>query len=101
MTEESDKQLLKEILRVLEDEKALFLLVNQEKLSQVKQGLLKEGTVKLQIYDLCDGTKSTQEISDLIKKPPEFVRSNISRLRREGLIRTVEKDGKQAYEQIF
>ncbi len=101
MSEGSDKELLKEILRVLEEEKALFLLVNQEKLSQVKQGLLKEGTVKLQIYDLCDGSKSTQEISDLIKKPPEFVRSNISRLRREGLIRAVEKDGRQVYEQLY
>ncbi len=101
MAEESDKQLLTKILRVLEEEKALFLLVNQAKLSQVKQDLLKEGTVKLQIYDLCDGTKSTQEIGDIVKKPPEFVRSNISRLRREGLIRTVEKDGKQVYEQIF
>ncbi len=101
MSQESDKQLLGEILRVLEDQKALFLLVNQEKISQVKQNLLKEGTVKTQIYDLSDGTKSTQEISDLIKKPPEFVRSNISRLRREGLIRTVEKEGKQVHEQIF
>lgn len=101
MPEKSEKELLNDILRALEEQKSLFLLANQENLSKIKQGLLKEGTVKVQIYDLCDGTKSTQEISDLIKKPPEFVRSNISRLRREGLIRTIEKDGKQVHEQIF
>jgi DNA-binding transcriptional ArsR family regulator len=101
MAEEPQKQLLMEILRVLEEKKSLFILANQEKLSQAKKGLLPEGTVKVQIYDLCDGTRTTQDISDAIKKSPEFVRSNISRLRREGLIRTVEKDGKQVYEQIF
>jgi DNA-binding transcriptional ArsR family regulator len=101
VSEESEKQLLKEILRVLEEEKDLFVLANQEKLSQAKQGLLKEGTVKIQIYDLCDGTKTTQDISEAIKKAPEFVRSYLSTLRREGLIRTVGKDGKQVHEQIF
>jgi DNA-binding transcriptional ArsR family regulator len=101
MPEQSEKELLKEILRVLQEEKALYVLANQEKLSQVKQLLLKEGTVKLQIYDLCDGTRTTLDITQAIKKSPEYVGSYISTLRREGLIRTVEKDGKQVHEQIF
>jgi DNA-binding transcriptional ArsR family regulator len=101
MPDQSERELLKEILRSLEETKSLFVLVNQEKLAGVKKGLLKEGTVKLQIYDLCDGTNSTQDIIKAIAKSAEYVGSYLSTLRREGLIRTVEKDGRQIYEQVF
>lgn len=101
MPDKSEKELLKDILRVLEEQNSLFLLANQENLSKIKQGLLKEGTVKLQIYDLCDGTRTTQDLTQILKKTSEYVGSYISTLRREGLIRTVEKDGKQVHEQIF
>lgn len=101
MPEESEKELLKRILKLLEENRSLFVLANQEKLSEAKKVLLKEGTVKLQIYDLCDGTKSTHDITQAIKKSAEYVNSYISILRREGLIKTVEKDGKQIHEQIF
>jgi hypothetical protein len=101
MTEKSEKELLKDILRVLGEQKSLFVLANQENLSKMKQELLKEGTVKLQIYDLCDGTKTTQDLTQILKKTSEYMGSYISILRREGLIRTVEKDGKQVHEQIF
>lgn len=101
MPEQSEKELLKGILRSLEEIRSLFVLANQEKLADVKRDLLKEGTVKLQIYDLCDGIKSTQDITQVIEKSAEYVGSYISTLRREGLIRTVEKDGRQVHEQIF
>lgn len=101
MPEESEKELLKGILRSLEEIRSLFVLANQEKLADAKKGLLKEGTVKLQIYNLCDGTRGTQDITQIIKKSAEYVGSYISTLRREGLIRTVEKDGKQVHEQVF
>jgi predicted HTH transcriptional regulator len=101
MPDKSEKELLSDILRVLEEQNSLFLLANQENLSKIKQGLLKDGTVKLQIYDLCDGTRTTQDLTQILKKTPEYVGSYISTLRREGLIRTVGKDGKQVHEQIF
>ena len=101
MSEESEKEILKKILRAIEEQKSLFVLANQETLNKVKQGLLKEGTVKSQIYDLCDGTRNTQDITQVIKKTSEYVGAYISTLRREGLIKTVEKDGKQVHEQIF
>lgn len=101
MPEKSEKELLNDILRVLEEQKSLFLIANQENLSKAKQKLLKEGTVKLQVYDLCDGTRTTQDITQVLKKTPEYVGSYISTLRHEGLIRTIEKDGKQIHEQIF
>lgn len=101
MLEESGKELLKEIQRTLEEFKSIFVLANQEKLAAAKKTLLKEGTIKMQIYNLCDGTKTTQDLAQAIQKSVEYVSSYLSILRREGLIRTVKKDGTQVHEQII
>lgn len=101
MPEKSDRELLKGILRSVEEIKSLFVLANQEKLADAKKTLLKEGTIKLQIYNLCDGTKTSQDLAQTIQKSAEYVGSYISILRREGFIRTVEKEGKQVHEQVF
>lgn len=98
---ETTDDLLRNIQRSLDEIKAILTLVNQEKLEQTKKLLLKEGSVKLQIYNLCDGTKTTKEIAQALQKDLGYVHSYLSILRREGLIRTVEKQGKQVHEQIF
>jgi nucleoside-diphosphate-sugar epimerase len=91
--------LLKKIQRTLEEIKAI--LTNQDKLAEAKKALLKEGSVKLQVYNLCDGTKTTQDIAQALQKSTDYVNSYLSILRREGLIRTVEKEGRLVHEQIF
>lgn len=101
MPEESEKELLKEIQRTLEEFRALYMLAHQDKLGAAKKSLLKEGTVKTQIYNLCDEPKTTQDLSQAIQKSTDYVNSYLSILRREGLLRTVEKDRKQVHEQIF
>jgi len=101
MPEETEKDLLKKMQRTLEEIKAVLTLTNQDKLAEVKKSLLKEGSVKLQVYNLCDGTKTTQDVAQAIQKSTDYVNSYLSILRREGLIRTVEKDGRQVHEQIF
>lgn len=101
MPEESEKELLRKIQKSLEEIKAILTLANQDKLAEVKKSLLKEGTVKLQVYDLCDGTKTTQDLAQALQKSTDYVNSYLSILRREGLIRTVVKDGRQVHEQIF
>lgn len=101
MPEETEKDLLKKMQRTLDEIKAILTLTNKDKLADVKKSLLKEGSVKLQIYNLCDGTKTTQDLAQALQKSLEYVNSYLSILRREGLIRTVEKDGKQVHEQIF
>lgn len=101
MPEMPEKELLGKIQKTLEEIKAILTLTNQDKLSDVKKTLLKEGSVKLQVYTLCDGTKTTQEIAQAIQKSVEYVNSYLSILRREGLIRTIEKEGKQVHEQVF
>jgi len=101
MPEETEKDLLKKIQRTLEEIKAVLTLTNQDKLAEVKKSLLKEGSVKLQVYNLCDGTKTTQDVAQALQKSTDYVNSYLSILRREGLIRTVEKDGRQVHEQIF
>ena len=87
--------------RTLEEIRAILTLANQDKLAEAKKTLLKEGSVKLRIYDLCDGTKTTKDIATAIQKDLGYVNSYLSILRREGLIRTVEREGKQVHEQIF
>lgn len=101
MPEENERQILGSIRRTLEEIKAILALTNQEKLEEVKKTLLKEGSIKRQIYDMCDGTRTTKDVAAAIQKDLGYVNSYISILRREGLIRTVEREGKQVHEQIF
>lgn len=101
MPEEDKKELLERIQKTLEEIKAILTLTNQDKLAEVKKSLLKEGSVKLQVYDLCDGIKTTQDIAQVLQKSTDYVSSYLSILRREGLIRTIEKSSKQIHEQIF
>jgi hypothetical protein len=101
MPEKSEKIILTEIQNSIEELKSLFILANYDQLATVKRTLLKEGTVKTQIYNLCDEPKTTQEISQAIQKTGDYVNSYISILRRDGLLKTIEKDGKQVHAQIF
>jgi len=95
----SDK-ILQNIQDLLEDMKAILLLTNNSKLQETKKELLKEGSEQKKIYELCDG-KTTQEIANAIQKSTDYVHSNISQLRRKGLIKTIERDGKKIHEQRF
>lgn len=101
MPEESEKELLTKIKRSLEEIKGILTLANQDKLTKAKKLLLKEGTVKLQVYDLCDGTRTTQDLAQTLQKSKDYINSYLSILRREGLVRTVEKEGEQVHEQMF
>jgi hypothetical protein len=101
MPEESEKDILNSMRRTLEDIKAIFILINQNKLEEAKKQLLKEGSIKQQIYNICDGTKTTKDLAAAFQKDMGYVNSYLSILRREGLIRTVEKEGKQVHEQVF
>ena len=91
---------LQNIQNLLDDIKAILLLTNNSKLQETKKDLLKDGSEQQKIYDLCDG-KTTQEIAAAMQKSPEYVNSNLSLLRRKGLIKTVDRDGKKVHEQRF
>jgi len=101
MNKSKDVILLNSIQQTLEDIKSLLVLLNQDKIQDIKNNILKQGTMKTQIYELCDGTRTTSDIVAQTKKTAQYVGSYISILRREGLIRTVEKEGKQVHEQVF
>ena len=89
------------IQRDLEELKSIIVILNQEELEKKKNKLLPKNSIKKQIYDLCDGSKTNSELAELIGKSNEYVGSYLSRLRREGLIRRIEKDGDIYHEQIF
>jgi len=97
---ESADDLLRGIQRTLDEIRAILALSNQEKLAGVKKALLPEGSVKLQVYDLCDG-KSTKDIATALQKSNDYINSYLSILRREGLVRSFEKGGLQIHEQMF
>jgi len=101
MREESEKDILLRIQKSLDEIRAILTVANQDKLNEIKKGLLKEGSIKMQVYNLCDGTKTTEEIAQALQKSNDYVNSYLSILRREGLIRSYEKGGKQVHEQIF
>jgi nucleoside-diphosphate-sugar epimerase len=98
---ESTDELLRGMQRTLDEIKAILILLNQDKLEVMKKQLLKEGSVKLQIYNLCDGTHTTKDIAEAIQKDLGYANSYLSILRREGFVRTVEKEGKLVHEQVF
>lgn len=89
------------ILKTLEEIRSITILANQDKLEQRKRKLLPKGSIKERIYDLCDGTKTAKEIGEVIGKDASYVHSYLSILRREGLIRTIERNGRIVHEQII
>lgn len=92
---------LDDIKTLLEDIKGLLLVTNQDKLDEMKKGLLKPGSIENQVYELCDGTNTTQDIATKIQRSSEYTGAVISKLRRKGLVRTVEREGKKIHEQRF
>lgn len=101
MPTDHEPKTLDRILTSLEEIKSLFILINQDKLQEAKQQLLPEDSIKKRVYDLCDGNRTTSDIANAIQKSNDYVFSYLSILRREGLVRTVEKDAKQVHDQIF
>ena len=91
---------LSSIQDLLEDIKSILMLSNNKMIQEAKQQLLKEGSEQKKIYDLCDG-KTTQEIANTIQKSSDYVSSNLSQLRRKGLIKTIERNGNKVHEQRF
>lgn len=92
---------LEEIKSLLDDIKFLLMISNEEKIDEIKNNFFKDGnSIRRKIYDLCDG-KTNEEIGKIIGKRPEYVASNISRLRLKGLVKTIEKNDKKIHFQRF
>jgi len=61
MTESTD-ELLNDILKTLNELRSLFILANKGDLDTRKAELLPKESVKEQVYELCDGTRTASEI---------------------------------------
>lgn len=96
----STDKILSDILDTLEDIRAVLLLTNDSKIQETKKEQLKEGSEQFKVYKLCDG-RTTEEIAKALQKSVDYVHANLSRLRRKGLIKTIEKNGKTTHEQRF
>ena len=89
------------IQRDLEELKSLIVILNQEELERKKDKLLPKNTIKMKIYELCDGTNTISNIANSMGKENKYIRSYLSILRREGLIRRIERNGEIYHEQVF
>lgn len=89
------------IQRDLEELKSIIVILNQEELEKKKDKLLPKNSIKKQVYDLCDGSKTISELARSIGKSNEYTGSYLSRLRREGLIRKTKINDEIYHEQIF
>jgi len=92
---------LERIQGTLEEIRSLIVLVNQDKLKRVKDTMLKPGTVKEKIYNMCNETMTVEEMAQSLGKGSGYVHSYLTILRREGFIRNAVKDGRQVYRQVF
>lgn len=88
-------------MRALDEIRSVLILANKDSLKKGKEELLPKDSVKEKIYNLCDGTKTASDIAKAIGKGNTYVGSYLSILRRGGLIRSIERDGKLVHEQIF
>jgi hypothetical protein len=62
-------------------------------------GLLREGSMEMKVYDLCDKTKTAEEIAKTLRESIGNVNSYIGMLKKKGLIRSSEEEGKEIYRQ--
>ena len=92
---------LENVQSILEEIRSLIVLINQDKLTQIKEELLKAGTVKEKVYNMCDEAMTAKDMAEALSKEEGYVHSYLSILRREGFIRNVERDGQQVYRQVF
>ena len=95
------EDILREIALAVSEIKSILLLTHREAVDKGRQKLLPEGSVKKQIYELCDGTGTSKDIADAVKKETKYVSAYLTRLRREGLIRIIYRDGKEVHEQTM
>ena len=89
------------IQRDLEELKSIIVILNQEELEKKKDKLLPKNSIKMKIYELCDGTNTISNIANIIDNENEYIRSYLSILRREGLIRRIKRNGEIYHEQVF
>ena len=96
-----DGKALNQIRSVIEDIRSILVLTKRGDLDKIKEKLLPAGSMKAKIYELCDGSNTTSMIAEAIGKDDGYVRANVSVLRRDGLVRTVERGENSFHEQIF
>ncbi len=97
----SESNTLTDIKGTLDDIKAILLLINQDKIADLKRNLIKEGSIELQVYELCNGESTTEDIGNILKKSPANMRAVISSLRQKGLVKTVAIEGKKIHQQVI
>ena len=96
-----NRDIIIKIQRDLEELKSLIVILNQEELEKKKDKLLPKNSIKMKIYELCDGTNTINNIANIMDKENSYIRSYLSILRREGLIRRIERNDEIYHEQIF
>lgn len=94
-------EILNDVLRTLDEIRSVLILASKDSLKKGREELLPKDSMKRKVHDLCDGTRTTSDVAKAIGKGNTYVKSYLNILRRDGLIRSLEKGGKLTHEKMF
>jgi DNA-binding transcriptional ArsR family regulator len=103
MNEESQTEILLALHRIedrLQQMVEILRISHKENIDSVQKKVLTGSTLRKNIYDLCDGTRSVGEIARMLGKSIQQISNNIATLQGAGLIREVRKGKEKCYTKV-
>lgn len=80
---------------------ALFVLIQKRELDDARRKAIARSEVRREIYNLCDGTKTVQDIAKRLGKSLPHISKELAFLEEVGLVRPIEVGRKKYYERII
>ena len=103
LTEDRDQQILRRLANIehkidsLEQTTAFALRANAERHFESVRAVFGDSVRRVQVYLAANGQRSVQDIADLLGMRQPNVSRELSRLKQEGLIEVIEKEGGETY----
>jgi len=92
---------LEEISAKLDRVISLLTLTQKRELEEFKDKIIGRSSIRMEIYNLCDGTRTVQEIAKRVGKSLPHVSSVLSVLEQAGLVISKEVGRKRYYERVI
>lgn len=92
---------LEEISAKLDRAISLLTLTQKREIEEFKDKIIGRSSIRKEIYDLCDGTKTVQEIAKMVGKSIPHVSNILSILAQAGLVISKDMGRKRYYERAI